>query len=181
MPSKLPLHEWCIILLFCAILLVLAGFALGHQKNIPSSGAHTEPQATPLQVKIEGQVAKPGVYRLPINTTLKELVEQAQPLPTADLSQLKWRRQLRDEQTIHIPERKWITIQIIGAVKQPGPMRILSGTRCGELIDQLQMLPDADIKAFSKRKRYLQEGDIVEVQVKKSKGKSLHKKVAYSG
>src|SRR5215211_359741 len=107
MKTKLPIHEWCIILLFCFILLALAGFAFIQPKSMGTSIAFVLPpeEATVLQVKIEGQVAKPGLYRLPLDATLKQLLEQAEPLPTADLSQLNWRRKLRDGQTLHIPER----------------------------------------------------------------------------
>jgi protein involved in polysaccharide export with SLBB domain len=174
MSSKLPLHEWCIILLFCAILLALAGFALGRQKQIPPSSASIpflESQVTVLKVKIEGQVAKPGQYRLPLNISLAELVEQAQPLPSADLSQLKMRRKLKDGQTIHIPERRWITIQVAGAVQEPGPLKILSGTRCCEIAEQLKVLPEADLKSIRQKKRFLEEGDFIEIPFKKAKKK----------
>lgn len=178
MKTYLPIHEWCIILLFCMILLALTGFALGKSKPLEAAAIPSLPPqqiVTVLEVKIEGHVAKPGLYRLPLKTTLKELLEQAEPLPSADLSQLKWRRKLRDGQTLHIPERRQITIQIAGAVQQPGPMQILSGTRCGELADQLQVLPDADLKAMRKKKSFVQEGDLIEVPTKK-KGKDKKKK-----
>lgn len=185
MSLKLPLYEWCIILLFCAILLMLAGFvALGriHSKtlvpiNLAESQIHlsSELQETMIDVKIDGQVAKPGPYHIRIGTSLKELVEQAQPLTTADLSQLKWRKKLRDGQHIHVPERIWIMIQIEGAVRQPGKMKILSGTRLCELADQLQVLPEADLKSISTKKRFLHEGDVVKVALKKVKGQKGRK------
>jgi protein involved in polysaccharide export with SLBB domain len=173
MSAKLPIHEWCIILLFCLILLVLAGFAFNRPKPafatiLPSS----EPIATILEVRIEGHVAKPGLYRLPLNAKLKDLLEQAQPLSSADLSQLNWRRKLRNGQTLHVPERRLITIQLAGAVCQPGPLLILSGTRCCELADQLQVLPEADLSAMRKKKRFLQEGDHIEIPVKRKKKNS---------
>lgn len=170
MTPKLPLHEWCIILLFCLILLVLSAFAVRGQKNVPLPRP-PEPQAAVLEVKIEGEVAKPGLYVLPVKSTLKELLVQAQPLPNADLSGLSMRRKLRDGQTIHIPERQWITIQIAGMVPQPGPMKILSGTRIQEMVSELQVLPEADLKALSKRRSFLFEGDVLEVPKKKSKTK----------
>ena len=37
---------------------------------------------------------------------------------------------IAEGQRIHIPERHEITIQVTGAVQQPGPVKILSGTRC---------------------------------------------------
>lgn len=176
-PPKLPLHEWCIILLFCTILLLLAGFALGHEKSIPVTSSSSESIPSVLQVKIEGQVAKPGLYRFPLRTTIKELVEQAEPLPSADLSYVKWRKQLRDGQTIHIPERHEITIHLAGAVQEPGPLKILSGTRCCELADQLNVLPEADLKSLRKKKQFLQDGDVIEIPFLKKKGKKAKTKI----
>ena len=115
-------------------------------------------------------MANPGLYQLPLKSTLKELLEKAQPLPTADLSKVSGRRRLRDKQTVRIPERQWITIEIAGMVQQPGPMKILSGTRMHELAAELQVLPEADMKSLKKRRSFLNEGDIVEVPAKKTKG-----------
>jgi DNA uptake protein ComE-like DNA-binding protein len=170
MITRLPIHEWCIILLFCLILLALAGFAFNRTKSIspPVTLAPISP-VTDLQVKIEGQVANPGLYRLPLKSTLKQLLEQAQPLSTADLSQLNGRRKLRDGQTIHIPERHLITIQIAGAVEQPGSLQILSGTRCCELTEQLHVLPDADLRALSKKRSFVKEDMLIEVPFKKKR------------
>jgi DNA uptake protein ComE-like DNA-binding protein len=176
--TKLPIHEWCIILLFCLILLALAGFAWGRPKSIPilSSVAPSTPSMTVLQVEVRGQVAKPGLYRLPVNATLKQLVEQAEPLASADLSQLNWRRKLRNDQTLHIPERRLITIQVAGAVQRSGLLQILSGTRYCELADQLQVLPEADLKAMRKKKSFVREGDLVEIPIKKKDSKKKNKK-----
>lgn len=179
MSPKLPLHEWCIVLLFCAILLILAGFAIGRQKYqaVPPA-LSSDVQQTVMQVKIEGQVQKPGTYSMPLHSSLKDLLEQAQPLSTADLSHLKWRCKLRDGQTIHIPERRWISIQISGAVQEPGPLKILSGMRCYELADQLQFLPEADVNSIRKKRRFLQDGDVVEISTKKTKKKPSGKKTS---
>lgn len=169
MTTKLPLHEWCIIVLFCLVLLALAGFAWGRPKPVMNTPALPPvPLVAVLQIKVEGQVAKPGKYSLSLDTTLKQLLEQVQPLPSADLSKLNTRRKLRDGQTLHVPERHTITIQLAGAVQQPGPLKILSGTRCCELADQLQVLPDADLKPIRKRRGFIQEGDRIEVPLKKS-------------
>lgn len=181
---KLPLHEWIIVLLFCFILLLLAGFALGRPKAQPP---YIEPpplkfnpisfqkpkKATALQVKIEGEVTYPGHYRLPLHATVKELLEQAEPLASADLSQLHWRRRLRQDQTVRIPKRHLITIQISGAVKHQGPLEIFSGTRFCELADQLTVLPDADLKAMRKKRSFVQEGAHIEIPFQKKSKKKL--------
>lgn len=177
MTTKLPLHEWYIVLIFCLILLALAGFALVRPKSPPPLVPLPliSEEITVLQVKIEGQVAKPGLYRLPLHTTLKELLKQAEPLASADLSQLNWRRRLRNGQTIHIPKRYSITIHLTGAVEQPGPLEILSGTRYCELADQLLALPNADLKAMRKRTSFVQEGECIEVPFQR-KGQKKGKK-----
>lgn len=178
MKPRLPVHEWCIVVLFCSILFVLSAYALtGHQQvPLPSPPVETKPAT--VEVKIEGQVAKPGSYALPKKSSLKELLAQAEPLSTADLSQLNFRRKLRDGQTIIVPERQWITIQLTGMVEEPGPLKILSGTRIQELVPQLKVLPEADIKALSKRRSFLYEGDALEVRPKKGKKKSASKSPA---
>ena len=159
----LPLHEWCIITLFCAILIALAGWAFWgqqtHQSMAPVS-LELKPSVTVIQVSVVGAVANQGIYHLPLKASLKELMDQAQPLANADLSELKWRRKLQNGQTIVVPEKKPITIYLEGAVKQPGPYQTLSGTRLQELADHLEVLPEADLKAIRKRRGLLREGDM---------------------
>lgn len=171
-PPKLPFYEWCIIILFSAILLALAGLAFGRQQSTPVSYLPPEPPPAALQVSIEGEVAKPGLYQLPLNGTLKQLIEKAEPLAEADLSQLNPRKKLYDGQTIRIPRKRWITITVEGAVQEPGAYKILSGTRYQELANQLHVLPEADLKAIRKKSRFLKDGEVVKIPTKKEKGKT---------
>lgn len=167
--SKLPLHEWMIVILFCLILLVLAGFAVSRPK--PPARTITSfispEKITVLQVKIEGEVTKPGRYRLPLNATMKELLEQAEPLVSADLSQVSFRRKIHNDQTIRVPRRRIITIHVTGAVEHSGSFEILSGTRYFELAEQLAFLPDADLKAVQRRRGFIQEGQRVDIPFQK--------------
>lgn len=165
---KLPCHEWSIVLLFCSILCVLSIYAYKGEKNLPLPQISAS-KAAYLQVKVEGEVARPGVYQLALKSTMKDLLAQAEPLPSADLSQLNWRKQLRDGQTIKVPERGWITIQITGMVLEPGPLKIKSGTRIQEVVEELKVLPDADLKRLIKRRGFLFEGDVLDIPAKKSK------------
>ncbi len=185
MSSRLPFHEWLVVSLFCSVLLLLASFAfLGRshayssQPPSPSSFSQSSLPETPLthlEVKVEGAVAHPGVYRLPLKTSLKELLAQAEPLPTADLSELSWRKKLRDQQTVTVPEKREITIYLDGAVKKPGAIKILSGTRYQELLPQLDCLEEADLRAIKKKKKFLQEGACVYIPSKVRKGKNSDK------
>lgn len=174
-PPKLPYYEWCIIILFSAIMLALAGLAFGRQQSTPVSYAPPEPPPSALQVSIEGEVAKPGVYQLPLDATLRQLIEKGEPLAEADLSQLNPRKKLFDGQTIRIPRKRWITITVEGAVQEPGSYKILSGTRYQELTNQLQLSPEADLNAIRKKKRFLKDGETIRIPTKKDKGKGKGK------
>ena len=170
------MHEWCIILLFCLILLSLSALAFMRKTStLPiNSAAMSAKSAHPvyLEVKIGGEVLKPGTYQLPPKATLRELLEQAEPLLSADLSAINSRRRIRDGETFHIAKRRPILIQVIGAVEEPGAVEILSGTRCCELAQQLKSTPEADLRAIRKKKAFLKEGDIIEIPSrKKTKGK----------
>ena len=169
MTSKLPFNEWCIIVLFCLILLALSAFAFMERKNVPAPRP-SEAQATVVEVKIEGEVANPHLYQMPLKSTLKELLEKAQPLPTADLSKVSGRRRLRDKQTVRIPERQWITIEIAGMVQQPARENLKTEPACMSWQPSCKCSPEADMKSLKKRRSFLNEGDIVEVPAKKTKG-----------
>jgi DNA uptake protein ComE-like DNA-binding protein len=172
MSPKLPLYEWCIVILFCTILLTFATIAFlrrSYPAPVPFSSLVAETESLPvqtIQVSVEGAVAHPGLYPISPNTPLKELMERVQPLPSADLSQLRWRKKLYDQQIIRIPEKHEITIHLEGAVKHPGPSKIWSGTRYLELAHQLDVLPEADLKAIKKKRQFIKEGDHVYIPTK---------------
>lgn len=178
---RLPFHEWSIIILFCAILLSLAAHAfLGRGKiTIPAEFTRDVKKENSLdeqiQVKVIGEVQKPGLYEISSTSTLKNLLDLVQPLPTADLSQLKWRRKLRNGQTIRVLKGNPITIRVTGAVQEPCSLEILSGTRVCELADRIAFTSESDVKAFTQKKRYLHDGDEVNVPFKKNN--KLRKKI----
>ena len=204
---KLPSHEWSIILLFCLILLSLAGFALkGTKSRSPLLISFTEPvkvkkneralkiekpnktkalekgealektkqmtsseQKNIIEVSVIGEVSKPGLYQLPLRSTMKHLLEETKPLPSADLSELNWRRWLKNGETIEIPKRHLIEITLSGAVEKPGVIKILSGFRCFEVIDQLDLLPTADTKNFRRKRSFIRDGDCVTIPVREKR------------
>lgn len=173
MKRALPVHEWSIIVLFCALLLLLAAFALGGASKGGDKTLCPPPKQTFLQVRIEGAIAHPGIHQLPLRTTLKHLIEQAKPLSTADLSQLNMRRKLYDGQTIRIPSRHPIKIVVTGAVKNPGHMEIESGTRFCDLVEELELLPEADLKSVRKKRGFVLEGENVHIPLKGEKKRAI--------
>jgi protein involved in polysaccharide export with SLBB domain len=180
MTPKLPFFEWCIIILFCGILALLACFALLRKPSYPASQTTNQElnhPVTQLQVTITGEVFRPGTYELDVNTTLKDLIELADPLPSADLSRVNSRRKLYDGQSVYVPPKTPLTITILGAVQNPGTLQIMSGTRVYELANQIAFLPEADIQSIRKKRRYLKEGDLINVPSKKEKSNKKKKQV----
>ncbi|MFI0434199.1 MAG: hypothetical protein ACH350_00540 [Parachlamydiaceae bacterium] len=169
--KHLRLHEWVIVLLFCLILLALAGFAIGRSKpSLPGlKPLAISDEITVLEVKIEGEIRKPGLYRLPRHATMNDLLIQSEALPSADLSVLNWKRRLRNNQTVIVPKRRLISITIKGAVEQPGVMQILSGTRYCHLVDLLPLLPEADLTNMRKKQRFVDDGDCIDVPYRKKR------------
>jgi protein involved in polysaccharide export with SLBB domain len=173
MTSRLFYYEWCVVVLFCIILLILAFLAFKRPSQPLPLVAISK---NFLEVEIQGAVEKPGIYRLPTNSATKELIEQAQLLPNADISQIKWKRKLYDGQTVRILEKTLLTVYIEGAVKRPGKYQIESGTRWQELVDQVEFLPDADLTSLRKKRQFLREGNRVTIP----KGLNKPKKVSLS-
>lgn len=125
-------------------------------------------QKSHFQITVKGALKNPGKYSVPANSTVQDLVDELEMLDTADISQLKLRQKLKDKQRLTIPEKKLITIYVEGAIETPGALHIMSGTRCQELVQLIQLPPEADGKMLQKRKHYLKEGEIVIIPFKKN-------------
>ncbi len=165
MSARLPFHEWCIVILFSLILftMVALGWTRPQNELLPTNTS----KAALVNVSIEGAVLKPGNYELPSTATIKHLLALAQPLESADLSEIRERRRLYDKQTVQVPHGKMMTIYLNGAVKEVGAVSIRKGTRLSEFVAKLEVLPEADISLLQKRKRFLKEGEHLHVPTKK--------------
>lgn len=112
-----------------------------------------------MVVYIDGAIDKPGRYEIQRGTTLKELLDKALVKKESDLSHL----QLKDEvqsNTIYIPYQRKIMVHIRGWVKQPLDLLVYRKSKICDLIDKIELLPNADNKILSK-KRYLKDGETI--------------------
>ncbi len=163
MHSKLPLHEWVIIVLLIVTLASIAGVALiRHPSSPPITEEEHELLNKNVVVDITGAVEKPGVYELPKGSLYKDLLSKAIPQPHADLRKIKMQALLKDGQFIHIPSEIWITIYIEGAVLNPGPKEVLAGTTLSELSEELAYSDQADRQKIQK-KRKVKEGEVIRI------------------
>lgn len=119
-----------------------------------------EQQEEKMKVEIQGAVQRPGVYFFPQGTRLKALLEEAQPLPEADLRAIRQNQKLRFGQCVHIPERPWITIYLSGAALRAGAYRVREGTPLSALPELCPLHPQADLKGLQSKRRLVDEEHI---------------------
>ncbi len=179
MAQKLPAHEWLIIVLIIAILLILSAIAyLGEERFLPSTGVSHDLVSQEIEVIIAGAVTKPGTYVLRKDALLKDLLELCKPLPEADLRRLNLEGKLRHGQKVRIITKPLITIFVGGAVEKPGALQVLKGTKLEDLLKHIQFTPEADLKKMQ-RKRRLKDQEVIHVPIKeelKSQKRNQRKK-----
>lgn len=106
-----------------------------------------------IEVTVEGAVEHPGPYSLQKNAPLRELLDQAKPLPLADLKRMNLDSKLRQGQVVHVKSKEMITIYLEGAVLVPGAHQFPKGTKLSDLKDQALFLPQADLHVLNKKRK----------------------------
>jgi hypothetical protein len=101
----LPVHEWLSIVSLSALLLTLTLFALrGPSSHLVGKPHHLiDPE---VDIYIEGAVKKPGAYRVPRQSHVREALDQAGVLPNANLKRLKLDRKVRNGEIINVRQYK---------------------------------------------------------------------------
>jgi hypothetical protein len=115
-----------------------------------------------VDIIVKGAVDYPGVYRLPLQMSMKDVLNIASIQSNADVGRYKMDRIVKRGRVIHVPHRKMIAIHLKGAVKNAGTIFVPKGTRLMDLKELMVFEDDADKKMLEK-KRVLRAEDIVEV------------------
>ncbi len=115
-----------------------------------------------VHVFIEGAVQFPGLYVFEKGACLSDLLDQAVPMPDADLKRFKQASVLCQGKKVTIPSKRKISIYISGDVVSPRWLQVPKGTRLCELPQYLppECVAGISAKSFSKR-RYLKDQDVV--------------------
>lgn len=83
--QRLPIHEWLavVVIIFTFLLLTIISLS-NYEKAITETElvAHSQPL---IEITVEGAVKFPGTYQVEKGTPILEVINQAEPLPTADL------------------------------------------------------------------------------------------------
>ncbi len=101
-------HEWLAVITILAVfvsLTIMTQFMHPSERIEVSSHPHyvVDPEIT---VYVEGAVAQKGFFTVKRGTLIREVLEQAKPLPEADMRRVKLRSKARDSQVIKVPFEK---------------------------------------------------------------------------
>lgn len=163
MQKSLRSSEW--LLVSSLLLLLISFFAIARlhehrrasQLHILSHKLHK-----PMDVVIEGAVAKPGVYSVLRGTVLKDVLKKSRPKRFADLRVLDLEQSVEEPMRIVVSELSVIRVFLSGAVKIPVELEVPAGTRVCQLKNKINCEPLAD-KGFFKSRRMLKDGEELEI------------------
>ncbi|MCS4485574.1 helix-hairpin-helix domain-containing protein [Staphylococcus americanisciuri] len=71
----------------------------------PTNTSSTNQPPTAIVVDIKGAVKHPNTYQMLSDDRIKQLLDKAEVLPTADLSQINLAEKLSDQKMIYIPQK----------------------------------------------------------------------------
>ncbi|HCU5978812.1 TPA: helix-hairpin-helix domain-containing protein [Staphylococcus pseudintermedius] len=82
-----------------------------HQAKSKSKDKKEQNSQTPQKiiVDIKGAVKKPNTYEMQSDDRMKQLLDKAEPLTTADLSRVNLAEKLTDQKMIYIPDQREVT------------------------------------------------------------------------
>lgn len=162
MQNALPLHErlavvtlLVLIFLFCLITQYSSSSFIVEEKN---SLPH---ELNEIEVQVIGAVNHPGTYFIKKGTTVKDLLEKAEPLPNADLRKIKKETVVRHGTVIRVRRKPQITIYLKGAVWEE-VVSVPKGTRLRDLKNYITFHEEADQKSLEKSRK-LKDQEIIEV------------------
>lgn len=168
METILKTREWMAIAAILSVMLVLTAFVAVKHRSAASSSLSVTPSYVKNRVEatVKGAVAHPGVYSLPKETTLRELLAVAELTAEADVRRFNLDKVVQQGRAIHIVSRPMITVHVMGAVQSSGEIRVPQGTRVEELVARVSLNEDADARVL-KKKRKIKDGEVVNIPKRK--------------
>jgi hypothetical protein len=103
---QLPPHEWAAVIFIISIFLILTLNSLINGEKpleIDESATASEPL---IEITLAGALKYPGTYQVEKGTPLIDAINQAEPLPNADLKKIKNTSQITRSRKIVIKEAR---------------------------------------------------------------------------
>jgi len=158
--SKLKVHEWMAISILIA---TVGGLALitscKNNASLTSFGRESVVERqSGVDIIVKGAVDYPGVYRLPSQLSMRDVLKIASMQPNASIGRYNLDRIVKRGRIIDVPYRKMLK----GAVKNAGTSSVPKGAKLAGLNDIVVLDEDMNKKMLDK-KRILMPDDIVEM------------------
>jgi hypothetical protein len=149
--------EWIVV---GSLILIMASLIIIGQINAARSSSLLEMHPTPSHelctIVIEGEVSKPGTFKVLPGTILKKILLKSSPTPFADLKKIDLEQRVEESMNIYIETLIEITITMRGLYSDPVQRRVPAGTRVCHLKN---FVPD-DLSFFKnslKSRRFLKD------------------------
>ncbi len=167
---QLAVREWLAVIILIGAFTLITIVSFLNDRSIPenvNNNAHfLKPQH--IDVHIQGAVINPGNYKLKIDSKLKDLLTLAIPNDEADLKLLKLDSKLRNGQVVKVTVKPYISINVSGAVKNPGTILVPKGTSLRDISQYVQFTQGANLDKMN-RKRILKDEENIHVPSKISR------------
>jgi len=163
-PVNLHVHEWFAILVLIGLIGGLAIITSDSQNQRSQNIKETEIfyRKDWVEVFVKGAVQFPGIYQVPSEMTMKDVLEMAQVSNEADLRRFNLDRSIGKARSINIPTKPMITIYLKGAVKRSGAISVPKGFRLQDILE-LDIFEENADKMVLKKKRKLKEGERINI------------------
>jgi hypothetical protein len=161
-PSLNP-SEWFVVsfflILLCSLILIAKISSL-KAKNILSA----MPQMETVQIKVSGEVLRPGVHELRAGSLCGEVLERVKPKRFADLSGIDLKAPA--PLAFFVPRLERIHVFVEGEGVEPCELFVPPGTRISDLKSKIVLRQNGDVLAFRSRKM-LSDGEVILVKKRK--------------
>lgn len=161
----LKVREWLAILVLIVVVFGLAiytSFSKGKDLHGQLDRAVMKTSKKGFEVIVKGAVDRPGVYRLFAPVAMKDLLSIAEIRSEADLRRFHMDQAISHGRVLNVPVRVMITIQLSGAVKNPGLIQVPKGTSVEDLLAIISLKEHADAKVL-KKKRKLKADEVINI------------------
>lgn len=169
MKNLLETSEWILsgsLILILASLLVISRFHEHRKKQYLTSCSSAIERL--IDIEISGEVLRPGVYSALPGVRLGDLVKKSRPKRFADLQGFDLDSPVEVPLNLVIPKLAEITVKVEGAVAEEVELTMPSGSRVCDLKSKIHLDKGAD-SAYLKRRRFLQNGEVVVIPRQQSK------------
>jgi hypothetical protein len=116
-----------------------------------------------VTVRVVGEVFEEQKLLLSKHATVLDVLSKIPLGKLAAIEKLSTNARLRDGQILVIPKEGCLSVYVKGAVAKEGIVYLKEGDTFRDLGKLIHFTPDADQKAFKRKRRKLKDGEVIEI------------------